>query len=89
MYFFAKYSSNTIVKQSSDKRLKVYLNDYIDNYPNLELLLHEQVYITYQEKITSISDDTIDITNRILERLTNELSASTTTVPATTTKRHK
>ena len=83
LYFFAKYSSNTIVKHSSDKRLKVYLNDYIDTFPNLELLLHEQIYITKQ--ITSISDETIDITNRIIERLTNELGLPTTTTTTTTT----
>jgi hypothetical protein len=83
LYFFAKYSSNTIVKQSYDKRLKVYLNDYIDIFPNLELLLHEQIYITKQ--ITPVSDDTIDITNRILERLSNELGIPTTTTTTTTT----
>ncbi len=79
LYYFAKYSSNAIVKNSSDKRLKVYINDYLKNYPNLELPFEDQIYIRKQREIISVSNETIDITNRIIERLSNELNISNTT----------
>ena len=60
LYLFAKYSSNIIIKNSSDKKLKKSLNEYIELYPNLSLNTVDRIYLIRPEIIYSNSSNQSD-----------------------------
>ena len=60
LYLFSKYSSNTIIRSSSDEKLKKLLNEYIAKNPNIELTESEKVYIHRVPEYSSYGYGLID-----------------------------